>query len=450
MLKTQIALILLVTGSALSQDCDDCPEGEVPGAGTVTATYTSKVDILSTPECTGVRCYTVTLSGTQETDGIGSYDGIVIDATGTIVASDNTCCTQFAPSVATIEGTITSYLGGAIVVEYTRVEPPTIFTTSTLIGDPGTCTALNITEISGGGGIQTTEQGIVSFSGGVCEDPTIVDPPVIDPPDPPDAPDPPDPPLPDDPPPPDEPNNDPDVPEPDPDDNPDDPDGTDDNPAPPIDDECCIAITTRLDSLIMWEGTNAAYQSAQLQTLQYFRADMSTYFHDLIYGQDQGDGAPGVLQTNNLQNAQIIANQQHQISYMERYDGYLFDAVWYLEQIANSDFDPGTNAPPTTDKNFTPTSSTQALIGLEQAHIDSSVEEGNQFQKLDIAEMQDSAAPTMTIAMGGMADGLGLNLGNITVDFSPYQAIRDLVHAGMLILATLGAIQLVWGELRKQ
>ena len=171
--------------------------------------------------------------------------------------------------------------------------------------------------------------------------------------------------------------------------------------------------------------------------------------NDLIYGQDQGDGAPGVLQMNNIQNAEIISNQHNQLAYMERYDGYLFDAVWYLEQIANADYDPVGYEPPTIDKNFIPTSATQAIIGLKQSHIDTSGEEGNLFQQMDIKAFQDSTAPTMTIAMGGMADGLGLNFGNITVDFTPYQAIRDLVHAGMLILATLGAIQLVWGEFRK-
>ena len=457
-------LVIAIFGSmAFAQECDDCPEDFSPGAGNVTASYSYKEFVSDGADCTNVQCVTITLNGSQETDGVATYSGITVVVTGTIVSSDNTCCASLAPTVYPIEGIIVGYMGGSAEIEYWRSDLTNPVVQFASVSDgPGTCTVLQITDNTFGQGFQIIEKANFSFSGGACEDDNGEP---SDPDDPPDAPDPPDGPDPDGggpdvPPvdPPDEPDepdrpNDPD--DPDEPDEPTEPDGGDPNdPDPDPTDLCCVAITARLDTMILWADYNAGWNENTFEELKLIRDDMFQFMYDLIYGQDNGDGPPGVLQINNEQNAEMIAQLEMTNLWNEYFNDYFADQTWYLKQLYEQAYegeDDPSYEPPTNDLDFEPSDPTSALIGLIDTHKAAQVETENEFQLPDISAFSDpDEAPVMELPTQSIGAVFGISLQNVTVDFAPFTTVRNMLHAFLLLIATLGGINIVWEELRKQ
>ncbi|MBO6514263.1 MAG: hypothetical protein JJ974_09900 [Phycisphaerales bacterium] len=440
-----ILTMIIITNVASAQDCNDCDEGYTPGEGTVTVDFSSRTYIFSQGCPGGVECTTVLLNGTQITQGIQTYDGIVVDVTGTLTRNDDTCCGFGPTGVTPLLGTITSYKDGTAVIDYwSDTDPSIAYPIIVVVDDSGTCSDLTLFESTGGSGTQTIHRVNTTFRGGQCEDENG-DPPDDPDPDPDDPPEPPEPPEPD----PDDP---PDPPEPPiPPDSPDDEEEEDDPiipdpPEPDPSDPCCIAITTRLDALIAYAETNHHQNNTTIAQLNGLRQDLYTYMNDLLYGNESG----GVLHENNTQNSTMIYNQERVITWLEHFNEYFHDTSWYLQQLYNEGIhiDQGDSTLPSGGDPIALSNAHTAITGLPQAHRDN-MSEHQDFHLPDITAFQNKTPPsTFTVDLNMINQYYPLGLPVLSVDMTPYSGIRDVATVAMLLGATLNGIFIVWRDMR--
>lgn len=274
-----------------------------------------------------------------------------------------------------------------------------------------------------------------------CPDEGDPDPPDDEPPEPPDAPDPPDEPIlpeppapPDNPQPPDDPDppTEPEPPGPDP----------DPIPEPPSDDECCEAICTRLDAVIMWLDLNTSYQDLILDELHKFRADFAQQMGRFI------NGETGRLDTiaEHVAYANTLTLEDRE---------YQFDQTWYLEQIygllyAQNNDEP-TPEPGEYEELETISTDTEDLVGATTDNQGMITEYGHDFSLPDISKNDDTDTPP-TIEIQYQFTGMlaGFPEIDIDVDLTPFEPIRNMVHAALYLLITTQAIFIVWRELEKK
>ncbi|MHA7812894.1 MAG: thrombospondin type 3 repeat-containing protein [Phycisphaerales bacterium] len=260
--------------------------------------------------------------------------------------------------------------------------------------------------------------------GGGTRPPDLPEPPEID--DPPDD-TPPDPPQPPETEPPDDDPEPPDPPQP---------------PAPP-DDECCEAITSRLDILILYAETDYDLDHNRNVRLKNIETYMQSFYEALV-SPDLGIG--GILPDMN----QALYDMR---GYLAKLDSYALenrqwqhDQTWYLEQLYAA-----TGATP-IGPSLTPIDFRNASAKIQRMETDfiENMEEHRQIFGLpEIEDYEDSEDPTWELSMQPIRQ-YGLQIDDITIDFTSLQTTRNLVHSAMLILATLNSIFIVWRELEKK
>lgn len=276
-----------------------------------------------------------------------------------------------------------------------------------------------------------------------CEDDEPPDPPNDDPPEPPGREDPPEPPE-------DDPPDEPDPPigpeppdEPEPPEEPEPPGGGDPPVDPPDDDQCCQAITQRLDHVILWLDFNSSKLDVVNENLFAQRDEMYRFMNDLMY--------------DDRSYMKTIIRQGYNLSiYLDRYDQQFHDQTWYLEQLYglmwdaaqddDDDDDPIVDDPDQPD-DYEFVSGTSAVIGLNSTHETEMSEHGFDFNLPDIEDFSDQ--PDAPVWDFQVDLPMVSNTLDIHVDFAPMQPIRNAVSYAMMFLATLHSFRIVTRTLKK-
>ncbi len=233
------------------------------------------------------------------------------------------------------------------------------------------------------------------------------------------------------------------------------PDGGDpDLPEPDPMDACCAALTTRLDLIIQWADYNTGWNRNTFEELKLIREDLYQFMYDMVYGQDYGDGEPGILQTNNLQNAEMIAQLEQQNIWAEHFNEYFSDQTWYLEQLYRNgleiEFEEPDYTEPSNEDDFTPTDPTSKLIQLKNEHITAQSEHDNVFRAPDLSEFEDETEPpVMYLPTHYIGFVFGVPMEQQTIDFAGFIGIRNVFHSFLYVLVTINCVHIVWEELRK-
>jgi hypothetical protein len=429
-------LYVLLVAKASAQDCNECPEGFTPGQGTVTVNFTQKTYYSTSQVCEFILCHTITLTGTKNTDGLATYDAVLVEVTGNSIASDNECCSFLAPTVTPLVGDITAYLGGSIDVSWVPEEGGTLESVF-LNGGTATCTTFQLQDNDFDTFVQVITTASASFTGGQCEDENG---------DPPDDPDdgggPGDPDDPTD-------NDDPDLPDggdndpepPDPPDVPDDSDGPDgDMPDdPPTDDECCIAITTRLDIVNQWLQYQTGFLDNIDENIYSLRESQALYYDHLMYDEN------AFLRV-------LVNNSQDIEQYLEAVHDLAHDQTWYLEQLyerlVNEDQDdPGIPSDP-EDYEFQSFDPTTAYT-LRGSHETSMQEQNQEFGLPDIEPYLPQESAQAPIWDWEVTLPITNYVMPVYVDFAPMTPIRNAVHLAVELLAGINAIGIVASVIKK-
>jgi hypothetical protein len=445
-----IPILIACAAHAQSADpCGECDEGLVHGPSVITIEFTRR-SFLDHSQCSGPDlCSRVQLNGTIDRENINTYDGEPVVLTGTFYTFDNDCCSFGPAGNFPIEGVAIAYYNDAdgtvtADVDWGPVGSP--FNDFATFGpSSGTCTNFSDTNNNLGGVNQIIEDITVTFTGGECiEDPDGggggggggEPPEPSEPPEPPTPDDPPDHDGPDDPPPP-----------PDTEVDPDDPDIPDppQPPAPPIDDLCCLAITSRLDNLLLY-----AEDTAQLHRNSNTHLENINTWLEAMYGAlvspDHGVWGliPDIQRT--LYDMRAYMGQMQALMLEDR--DYQHDQTWYLQQIyAGVQGGDGGDLPEPGEE-IDLGSAASGIAQLRIAHAQAQTEYGQEFSTPDIEEYTDSTDPLWQLPMGFARDA-GVPFNDIVIDLTPYTGVRDIVRTSIILLVTLNAIFIVWGEFRK-
>jgi hypothetical protein len=454
---TTLMAIVIASGSVQAQSsvpCDDCPEGQVPGEGQISVSYTKRVYEDGGSGCGLTLCSRVDLDGTKETDGVATYSLQDIVLEGTQLIPDNSCCSELPPQTIDVVGIITpeyEHLDGeasAIGDWWVDGNPDDTF----LIffdWDDATCTNFTTEIITFDNGNQIIETLTVTFTGGECvdEDPGgggggggIGEPP-----------DPPEPPPVDDPPPHDDPPDPPEPPNPEPpDDDPDPPDPPE-PPQPPGggggDCECCEAITARLDILITYSEDLAIIHRNSNRRLQNIEEWQAAMYHALI---SPDFGVNGILPDMQVAMYDIRAYLGQMQAFMREDRELQYDQNWYLEQLLASGIriQDGDYVAPNTGDDIDLGSAASGIAQLPAAHLEAQVEHDQEFGLPDISAYQDNEDPVWELSLQFARD-YGVDINDISVNLSPFEPVRNMVRAAITLIVGLNGIFIVWKELRK-
>lgn len=218
-------------------------------------------------------------------------------------------------------------------------------------------------------------------------------------------------------------------------------------PDPPEDDPCCIAITSRLDNLLLYADDNS--QMNRIINVQL--SNLNEWMRQLYDGLLVGDGNSFLTTFQNQLDDVNDFLAQNQAFTREDLE-YQFDQTWYLQQIYNEglEVDLGEYDNHHTYEYQQFNDSTSAIQRLQIDHKTAISEAGQNFTLPDIESFSDDEAPAVwTLNMAFMST-FGIQMTPITVDFTPYSALRGIVHTVIYIMVTLNSIFIVWAELKKQ
>lgn len=474
-----VAAALFVVPAVYANDpCDNCEPGEIPGPGMVTITYTKRI-YKSGPNCDGPDlCSRIELEGSVETDGLSTYHAVDVVLEGFRYTFAGDCCFEAPETTTELHGIGTGYFNDTdsqATADLGWGPEGQGFTDGVLIGPGGaSCTTYTDTiNTFSGEGTQIIETIQIKFTGGECvedpdggggggggEEPTTdddgddhdddnnnnepVDP---DPPIPPDRPDDPD---------------DPDPPEP---------------PEPPTEDECCIAITTRLDILAQYMETDYQLSINRNELLYDIRVDanriydgllanddavlpyMNRMLHNLRTGQLAGNSDIEDIEalTDELKFLKINSNELQSATFEKDVfrNIYLQQILVILQELQTPDDDgePGSGpGEPVFDQ--------AEIIELEQPTT-IFTRSRNNFQQRLIAngatltffdEMPDSdpEQPTHEFTTPGATIG-GTNYGafRLTFNYEQYAAVRGMVYLFVILLESMNAAAILMEETRK-
>lgn len=260
--------------------------------------------------------------------------------------------------------------------------------------------------------------------GGGTRPPDLPEPPEID--DPPDD-TPPDPPQPPETEPPDDDPEPPDPPQP---------------PAPP-DDECCEAITSRLDILILYAETDYDLDHNRNVRLKNIETYMQSFYEALV-SPDLGIG--GILPDMNQALYDIRGYLAKLDSYALENRQWQHDQAWYLEQIFASTGNTVSGGP---GEEFDFTNAAGPIQQMQGSAITNMSEHDQVFGLPDTDDYEDSTDATWELSMAGIRN-YGVAIPDLTVDFTIVEPIRNLARAAFILIAGFNSIFIVWKELEKK
>ncbi|MCR9076220.1 MAG: hypothetical protein NXI07_09305, partial [bacterium] len=93
-------------------------------------------------------------------------------------------------------------------------------------------------------------------------------------------------------------------------------------------------------------------------------------------------------------------------------------------------------------------SAASGIAQLPAAHQDAQTEYGQEFGLPDITAYQDNEDPVWELSLQFARD-YGVDINDITVDLSPFEPVRNMVRAAIMLIVGLNGIFIVWKELRK-
>lgn len=225
---------------------------------------------------------------------------------------------------------------------------------------------------------------------------------------------------------------------------PEEPETPNENPypePPPTSDECCVAITTRLDVVNMWLDYAVSKLDVTNQQLYETRLDLNSYAFDLMY-----DEASFLnLLVNNAEQIEAYLEEIYELEYDQRF--YLKKLY---EQFYSQDTDPTDPTLPTepTDFNYQPFQASTAST-LVASHQTSQTEFGHTFQLPDIEPYLDQETVSAPVWDFDFTLPLTNHPFEFSVDFDPITPIRNIVHPVLVLLAALHSVSMLLNIIRK-